>query len=62
MPFKKLKGHLETRLAECKGWTWKLFAKFEIFTVVKIQVEVWVVMPCSVVVGYLLLRELQGII
>jgi hypothetical protein len=27
--------------------------RFEIFTAVKIQVEVfWVVMPCSVVVGY----------
>jgi hypothetical protein len=30
-------------------------SRFEVFMVVKIQVEVfWVVMPCSVVVGYLL--------
>jgi hypothetical protein len=26
--------------------------KFEAFTAVKIQVEFWVVTPCSVVVGY----------
>jgi hypothetical protein len=30
-----------------------IHAKFEVFTVVKIQVEVfWVVMPCSIMVGY----------
>jgi len=34
------------------------FAAFEVFTAVKIQVEVfWVVTPCSVVVGY---RRFRG--
>jgi hypothetical protein len=30
----------------------EFIVRFEVFTAMKIQVEVWVVMSCSVVVGY----------